>query len=177
MTIRERADALLRQTALMHAVAPCRAEIVGSYAMDLMSWNDLDLYVVSDGMTAETWTALTARVIAALQPSRIDGFQDAAQGRYFLGIETEISGERWNVDIWGRTTAEIADAQAKNRAMQARFAADAEARAAMLSIKRELIARKMYGFDKGAKHFHSPEIYDAVLEKGVRRAEDLLREK
>ena len=32
----------------------------------------------------------------------------------------------------------------------------------------------MYGFDKGKRHYHSPEIYEAVLEKGVRTVGELL---
>ena len=175
MTIREKADALLQRTELMDVLAPYGAVIVGSYAMDLMTWNDLDIYVDSARLDAEAWQDLTCAAVHALQPTRLDGFTDAPKGVFFFGAETEADGERWNIDIWAKTAAEIADARAKNAAMQARFAADPAAKAAMIAIKQALIARKMYGFDKGKVHFHSPEIYAAVLDRGIRCVEDLLR--
>lgn len=174
MTIRQSADELLARTGLLAALRPHRAAIVGSYSMDLMAWNDLDIYVDTAEMSVENWCELISRVVCAAQPSRIDGFQDSGRSEYFLGIETRITGERWNIDIWGRTADEIAAAQAGNRAMQARFEADPQAKAALLQIKQGLIERKMYGFDKRREHFHSPEIYEAVLEKGVRSLEEFL---
>ena len=176
MTIRETADALLAHTALLQALRPHDAAIVGSYAMDLMSWNDLDIYVDIGEMSVEKWNALAARVIMALQPVRIDGFCDAEKGSWFFGTELIFGGERWNIDIWGKTAQQIEAALAQNRQLRARFDADAAARDAMLQIKRGLIERKMYGFDKGRVHFHSPEIYAAVLEKGVRSLEEFLGE-
>lgn len=174
MSIREQADLLLKRSALLQALEIHGAQIVGSYAMDAMSWNDLDIYVETDQMSVSAWSELSARVIRAVQPVRIDGFQDASAGKFFLGVETMITGERWNIDIWGKSKAEIADAVRRNRDMKARFDAEPDAREAMLRIKRALIEKKMYGFDKGREHFHSPKIYDAVLEKGVRTIEEFL---
>lgn len=169
VTIRESADALLRKTGLMDVLNGYgEAAIVGSYAMDAMAWNDLDVYIALDGDFHE----MAGAAMRAVQPVRFDGFCDA--GRQFLGMETVITGERWNIDVWIRTVAEMEDALAKNRAMKRRFDAQPEARQAMLDIKRALIARGMYGFDKGKRHYHSPEIYDAVLEKGVRTVDELL---
>ena len=45
---------------------------------------------------------------------------------------------------------------------------------AILEIKQGLIARGQYGFDKAPIHFHSPEIYAAVVEKGARSLKDFL---
>lgn len=174
MTIREKADCLLAQTGLMDVLCPHKAVIVGSYAMDLMTWNDLDIYVDIGEMSVEKWFETVSGAVKAVQPTRIDGFQDAEKGKFFLGMETMITGERWNIDIWGKTSGEIANALAENRAMKARFEADVQAREAMMRIKNALIGRKMYGFDKGREHFHSPEIYEAVLERGIRTPEAFL---
>jgi hypothetical protein len=174
MRTEERADALLAQTALMEVLRPYGAVIVGSRAMELMTWNDLDIYVDSAHLDAEAWQDLTCAAMHALQPCRVDGFTDPAAGRYFFGAETEISGERWNIDIWAKTAQQIAVAKAENAAMKARFDVDLPAKDAMMRIKRALIERGMYGFDKGEKHFHSPEIYAAVLDAGVRTVEEFL---
>ena len=176
MSIRGEADRLLERTGLMDVLRPFGAvAIVGSYSMDLMAWNDLDVYVDAGDWTVERYCDVLGAVAKAVQPVRVDGFQDAAQGRYFIGMETMITGQRWNIDIWGRSTAEIADAQRSNAEMKRRFDADPELRSALVRIKQGLIARGMYGFDKGAKHYHSPEIYRAVLDEGVRTTEEFLR--
>lgn len=169
MTIRENADAMLHRTGLLDVLKGCgEATVVGSYAMDAMAWNDLDVYVA----LSDDFHEMVGAAMRAVQPVRFDGFCDA--GRQFLGMETVITGERWNIDIWVRTAAEIEDVMEKNRAMKQRFDAYPEARQAMLDIKHALIARGMYGFDKGKRHYHSPEIYEAVLEKDVRTVEELL---
>jgi len=171
MTIKESADELLRKTGLLDVLRRFGDPvIVGSYAMDAMAWNDLDVYIVLDSSYHE----MAAAAMLAVKPCRYDGFCDRQTSAQFAGMETVITGERWNIDIWVRTLDEIKAAAAKNRAMKAQFDAQPEAREAMLRIKRELIARGMYGFDKSKRHYHSPEIYEAVLEKGVRTVEEML---
>lgn len=175
MTIRERAQRLMDDTGLLSLLQRFGTPaVVGSFGMDLMTWNDLDIYVDIAGWNADTWCAMAGEVTKALRPVRIDGFCDAAAQQYFFGAEMMHGGERWNIDIWGRTAAGIADAQRRCRDMKARFEAQPGAREAMMHIKAELIERKMYGFDKGARHYHSPEIYAAVLDEGVRSAAELL---
>ena len=171
MTIRESADALLAQTGLMDVLAGFgKAEIVGSYVMDLMAWNDLDVYVALDG----DFYAMAAAAMQAVKPVRFDGFYDVQTGNRFIGMETMAAGERWNIDIWIREPGEIAEALERNYAMKARLEACPEAREAVVRIKRELIGRGMYGLDKGKRHYHSPEIYEAVLQRGVRTVEALM---
>lgn len=171
MTIRQSADALLAQTGLMDVLTGFgRAEIVGSYVMDAMAWNDLDVYVALEG----DFHALAAAAMQAVKPVRFDGFCDAQTGNRFIGMETMATGERWNIDIWIREAREIDRALERNRAMKAQLDACPDAREAVVRIKQELIARGMYGLDKGKRHYHSPEIYEAVLERGVRTAEALL---
>ena len=171
MTIREQADVLLRQTGLLDTLRRFgEPVIVGSYAMDAMAWNDLDVYIDLAGDYHE----MAAAVIAVLKPYRYDGFCDRQTGAQFAGMETVITGERWNIDIWVRSRSEIDAAVERNRAMKAQFDARPEVREAVLRIKQELIGMGMYGFDKGKRHYHSPEIYEAVLEKGVRTVGELL---
>ena len=176
MSVRKEADHLLQRTGLMNVLRQFgAAAIVGSYSMDLMAWNDLDIYVDTVDWTVERYCDMLGAVAKCVQPTRVDGFQNAAGGQYFLGMETMVTGSRWNIDIWGKRADEIADAQQSNTRMKQRFDARPELREALLSIKQGLIVRGMYGFDKGRKHYHSPEIYHAVLEEGVRDAEEFLK--
>lgn len=171
MTIRQGADALLAQTGLPEVLAGFgRAEIVGSYVMDAMAWNDLDVYVALEG----DFHTLAAAVMQAVKPVRFDGFCDVKTGNRFIGMETMATGERWNIDIWIRRPEQIDEALERNRAMKAQLDACPEAREAVVRIKQALIARGMYGLDKGKRHYHSAKIYEAVLEKGVLTVDVLL---
>ena len=49
-----------------------------------------------------------------------------------------------------------------------------ELKNAVTEIKQNLIIRGLYGFDKGKKHYHSKEIYDAVFNKGILTTEQFL---
>lgn len=49
-------------------------------------------------------------------------------------------------------------------------------REVVCEIKRKLIENKLYGFDKGNKHYHSNEIYEAVFNKGIMSVEDFLKQ-
>ena len=45
-----------------------------------------------------------------------------------------------------------------------------------MEIKRELIKLKLYGIDKMPdKHYHSDEIYSAVLDEGIITFEEFMR--
>ena len=76
--------------------------------------------------------------------------------------------------ICWRSEADIAETLRRNDEM-ARLARECpEIGRAILEIKQGLIARGQYGFDKAPIHFHSPEIYAAVVEKGARSLKDFL---
>ena len=83
-------------------------------------------------------------------------------------------GQRWNIDIWWKNEREIADAVSYANDLILQMQLHPELRDAVISIKQELINRKMYGFDKGKVHYHSNEIYDAVFNKGILTKEEFL---
>lgn len=75
--------------------------IVGSYAMDLMAWNDLDIYVSNECMSTEKLYELTSFILNTFHPVWYEAKKEVSDGKtvWFHGFETEILGELCNVDI------------------------------------------------------------------------------
>lgn len=174
MSIKSNADVLLHQTGLLKCLQKYgNVHITGSYRMDTMSWNDLDIYLEAAPATFDIFPMI-ADVNTLLRPFRFDGFTDG--GKLFYGLETMITGERWNIDIWIKDADGIHSSIEYCDEISRRIAEDPAKRDAILSIKAELISMGMYGFDKNRDHhYHSNEIYDAVLREGILTTEDLLR--
>lgn len=174
MTIREEADQLLYACGLLDVLGRYGEPVVtGSCAMDMMAWRDLDLYIVGNDTVSAQWFALQQAVCDALQPVKAELLHE--HGKLFLGLETEVTGTRWNVDIWAKDRAAAKASLAYCAYVRQRAEADPAVREAILSIKSGLIERKMYGLGKSpTRHYHSDEIYTAVLEEGVRTVEALL---
>ena len=176
MSIRTRADALLTQTHLPDLLsAHGDAHIVGSYLTDLMVYPDLDFYLDNASLTADAYHSLFCTLIQALRPIRCDAFLDLANASAFIGMETAITGERWNLDLWWKPAVSIHAAQAEAAHMLARMAAQPALKTAALTIKQDLCARKLYGLDKGKQHYHSQEIYDAIFRENILSTEEFLR--
>ena len=107
-------------------------------------------------------------------PTRFDGFLNVEQGAAFLGFETAIYGERWNIDIWWKHREEIESALLSEDKLVQQLKERPECKKAILEIKEELSRLRLYGFDKKKKHYHSKEIYDSVLFGNVLSAEQFL---
>lgn len=148
--------------------------IVGSYGMGIMTWNDLDFYIDKSDLNRENYYGLASDILKKLVPYRFDGAFDMEAGSAFLGFETKISGERWNIDIWWKDRQEINDSIAYADDMARLMQEKPELKNAIMGIKRDLMGRRLYGFDKGKKHYHSKEIYDAVFHEGILTAEQFL---
>ena len=165
MSNRNEADRLLHETGLTDVLSRHGTPaFTGSYFMNTMAWNDLDLYL-QPGENFDPY-AMISDLNAALRPFRFDGFVDDRS--IFYGCETNITGVRWNIDIWIRSAERIAESHAFCCDILQKMNAHPGAREAILSITTDLIAKGMYGFDKHpARHYHSQEIYDAVLNEGI----------
>ena len=173
MSIRNHATLLLEQTKLLRHLGS--AHIVGSYVTDLMVYNDLDFYMNRDSLSEKAYYALAADLMQLLKPIRYDGFIDMEKKIAFIGMETAISGERWNIDIWWKTAEAIQAAETEAQQIISRTAAQPELKEAILTIKQGLCDRRLYGLDKRKKHYHSQEIYDSVFLEGIRSVEEFLQ--
>jgi len=136
---------------------------IGSYALRLMTWRDLDIHVVRGELDRDAFFALGAKIAHVLEPHRMH-FRDERRvetpglprGLYW-GVH-QAGG--WKVDIW----AETPEAFERTRAFGERIAArlTETTREAILRIKAECWRHPEY-----RRGFTSTDIYDAVLDRGI----------
>ena len=173
--IRKQAEKLLAETKLIERLTVYgKVFITGSYRMNMMCWNDIDLYIEDSVKVRENWFQLVEDVLSVLKPYRFDGAYKA--DKLFLGCETDITGDCWNIDIWVRDRAHIENSKVHCDRIVASAEQNPELRDSIIAIKKELIDLNMYGLHKMAdRHYHSDEIYRAVLEENIRTAEEFLK--
>ena len=163
-SIQEKATEFIAQNQLIDILQKYgKTTVVGSYRMQVMAWNDLDFYIDLADFSSDKYYSLATELITKLNPTRFDGIHNIDQNSFFLGFELIFAGERWNIDIWWKTKTEIAASTSYADELVSQMEQCPYLKEAILEIKHELINRKLYGFDKGKKHYHSNEIYDAVF--------------
>lgn len=171
-TIRRNADRILYDCGLLDMLRECGTpHTVGSYQMDMMAWNDLDIDIENDGMDMRKLYRLTGRILETFRPSWYEAKEERTQeGKtvWFHGFEAMVDGQLWNVDLWFFDRETIAEAE--RYCSRIAGAASARQREQILAIKRGLLDRDLYAFDK----FRSMDVYRAVLEEGVGDIDELL---
>jgi len=162
------ADEILRSGLLAVLGRHGDVHVVGSYALGLMTWRDLDIHVVRDSLDITAFFDLGREVAVLLKPHRMH-FRDESRARtpglpdgYYWGVYLgdERSGA-WKIDIW----------QTNRQAFEAvrRFSEDLSARlndrnrAVILAIKAACWQHPQY-----RRGFTSADVYAAVLDRGVR---------
>lgn len=140
--------------------------IVGSYAMDLMAWNDLDIYVSNSAMSKEKLYELTSFILRTFHPVWYEAKKEVSDEKtaWFHGFETEILGELCNVDIWFFDCFTITKALEFSDNIKQKLLVNPELKEVVINIKQLLIENEQYGFDK----FSSMDVYTAVFEDNVR---------
>ena len=175
-TIRESADHILYGRGLMERLREIgEPHIIGSYKMDMMAWNDLDIDVENTNMYIEKLYELTDYIIRAFHPKWFEAKEEVTdQGKtvWFQGAEAVIDGELWNFDLWffDRETIEKAEVYCDSIASRAAKLPGAKER--IIGIKRELLKRGLYGYGEGK--YISMDVYRAVLEQGITDTEGML---
>lgn len=139
--------------------------VVGSYAMDLMAWNDLDIYVSNEYMSTEKLYELTSFILRTFRPMWYEAKKDIIDSKtaWFHGFETEILDELWNVDIWFFDNETIAKTIKFCNGIKTQSDADEVKKMATIKIKQTLIENEQYGFGK----YTSMDVYKAVFEIGM----------
>lgn len=167
------ADRILYEFGLMERLEQIgKPHIIGSYRMDMMAWNDLDIDIENDAMSLEALYALTAFILEKFRPDWYEAKQvldDKGREVWFHGFETTVTGEKWNIDLWFFCRDTIAAAEEYCDSIAKR--ATAQQRENIVSIKQELIRRELYCFEK----ITSMDVYTAVLENGVEGIEGFLK--
>jgi hypothetical protein len=142
-------------------------EITGSYALELMTWRDLDTYVMRDGLTVDEFFALGAQVNTALNPTKMH-FRNERIGRtpglpsgLYWGVYLGQEAGSWKIDIWAVGTDEGRSLIEHCQSIWRRLTP--EARQRILEIKSACWQHPLY-----RKGFSGADVYRAVLDHSVR---------
>ena len=143
---------------------------VGSAALGLMVWRDIDLTVVCTKLVLEAVAAIGARLASHPRVHTLTFRNDSRQWRtnpdypdgLYLGVGyRSTTNADWKLDIWFVDEPERQPDLAHLRWMPDKLTP--EARSTILLIKSAWASRPEYG-----KRVKSVDIYSAVLEDGVR---------
>lgn len=166
------ADRILYEFGLLDRLEQLgKAHIIGSYRMDMMAWNDLDIDIENDAMSIDKIYELSIFIIDTFRPVWYEAKEEVnADGKrvWFHGFETLITGELWNVDLWFFDKETIAEAE--------KYCDDIASNISQIQkeiivdIKSELIERGLYSFEQ----YKSVDVYKAVLESYVKYVDEFL---
>ena len=174
MTRREQAGHILYQCGLLEELKAYGCpHIIGSYRMDMMAWNDLDIDVENDKMSLDKLYTLSDYIIKTFHPVWYEAKEEQTDDDktvWFHGFETKVEGQLWNIDIWffDKDTIEKAERYCDSVARQVSDMPDLKR--SIISIKQELIARGLYSFEQ----YTSIDVYNAVLDKRITNIDDFL---
>ena len=170
--IRKNADRILYEYGLLDLLRPLGApHVIGSYRMDMMAWNDLDIDIENSGMDLDRLYELTASILKVFRPSWYEAKEERARdGKtvWFHGFETSVTGGLWNVDLWFFDQETIQSAERHCDFIASTASAIQKER--IITIKHELIKGNLYSFDK----FYSMDVYRAVLDMNIQNIDEFL---
>lgn len=147
------------------------AHIIGSYRMDMMAWNDLDIDIENDNMSLEKLYSLSTYIINTFHPVWYEAKEEiTTEGKtvWFHGFETMITGELWNVDLWffDKDTINAAEIYCDNITSKATELQ----KDIIIDIKSKLIDAGQYSFEQ----YKSIDVYKAVIENNVTNIDEFL---
>ncbi|MCQ2514567.1 MAG: hypothetical protein MJ089_05710 [Ruminococcus sp.] len=165
------ADKILYELGLLKKLEEIgKSHIIGSYKMNMMAWNDLDIDIENDTMSLEKLHELSAFIIKTFHPVWYEAKEEIISGKrvWFHGFETMITGELWNVDLWFFDKEAILDAEKYCDAILENT--NQTQKDAIINIKSELIEKGLYSFEQ----YKSIDVYKAVIENNVRTIGEFL---
>lgn len=173
--IKENADKILYSYGLFQDLEKYGTpHIIGSYAIDAMVINDLDIDITNENMDMGKLYQLTSVILKKFTPVWYEAKQETnSDGKtvWFHGFETMVLGELWNIDLWFFDYETIRGAEEYCDRVKQALDGNSVKREAVLQIKKELINQGLYSFDK----FTGMDVYEAVLEKGILTAGEFLQ--
>ena len=146
--------------------------IIGSYRMNMMAWNDLDIDIENNAMSLDKMYELSAFIMSTFKPVWYEAKEEInAEGKkvWFHGFETMITGELWNIDLWFFDQKTISNAERYCDAIIDRV--NQTQKDIIVNIKSALISRGLYSFEQ----YKSIDVYKAVLENDVKNIDEFLR--
>ena len=174
MTRKEQADYILYQCGLLEELRKYGCpHIIGSYRMDMMAWNDLDIDIENENMSLDKLYRLSKFIIDKFHPIWYEAKEEINSENktvWFQGFEAFIENELWNVDLWffDKDTIKLAEEYCDKIVTQVKESP--ESKEQIIRLKKELLARKLYSFDQ----YTSIDVYNAVLNRHMKDIEDFL---
>lgn len=174
MTIEEQAKRILYDCGLLEELSRYGTpHIIGSYRMDMMAWNDLDIDIENENMSLDKLYRLSQFIIDKFHPMWYEAKEEINSENktvWFQGFEAFIENELWNVDLWffDKDTIKLAEEYCDGIVLQVKELP--ESKEQIIRLKRELIARKLYSFDQ----YTSIDVYNAVLNQHIVDVESFL---
>jgi hypothetical protein len=172
--IKENADKIMYKYGLIDELNKYgKTHIIGSYKMDLMVWNDLDIDVENSKINMDIIYNITKFVFYKFSPIWFEGKEALMANKkcYFLGFETDILDERWNIDLWFFDKEEIEECEKYCSEIFEKINKNNEYQDYIINIKRDLIQNGMY-----SSSYNSYDVYDAVLNHKIKNTEELTKE-
>lgn len=163
-SIKEKANYFLYNCGLLKELQKYgKTDIIGSYRMDMMAWNDLDIYIENTNMSLDKLYELSTFIIKNFQPTWYEAKEEIWDGKkvWFQGFETMMTGELWNFDIWFFDKDKI-DNTIRYCDMIAAKATNRQ-KEIIVEIKKALIDMNLYSFEK----YRSVDVYKAVTEMNI----------
>lgn len=147
------------------------AHIIGSYRIDMMAWNDLDIDIENENVSVDSLYDLSRYIMETFRPVWYEAketLNEEGKKVWFHGFETTVTGELWNVDLWFLDKETIGNVETYCDNIEKNTSP--EQKESIIAIKKELISRNLYSFEK----YKSVDVYQAVLEHHVKDAKEFL---
>jgi len=146
--------------------------ITGSYALNLMTWRDLDIYIQKDNMNEDEFFQLGAAINKRYQPvkmsyrneiiSQTKGLPFGLYWGVYLGNERKGA---WKIDIWAVNEKECRQLL--------KFCDDIAVKLTPLTTQIILTIKSNCWQDpEYRRSYTSSDIYEAVLDNGITTLED-----
>jgi hypothetical protein len=146
--------------------------IVGSYALRLMAWRDLDIHLVRGHIERKSFFELGGRIANLLSPHRMhyrdqtiistEGLPAGLYWGVYLGDERDGA---WKIDIWMTDSNDFRATRQYTERINRRLSV--ANRRTIIDIKTACWRHPQY-----RKGFSSVDIYDAVLDHGIRSIDE-----
>ena len=174
--IKKEADTMLHEKGLLALLRSFGTpHVSGSYALDLMTWRDLDIYLEVEELNESRFFSLGGQLASLLMPVKMSfrnetiaktpGLPEGLYWGIYLGNERKGA---WKIDIWAVLTAECKRLLDYCAAIQGKL--NEQKATQILAIKSRCWQDPEY-----RRSYSSMDIYTAVLDEGIRDMEGFER--
>ncbi len=149
-----------------------KVHVAGSYALRLMVWRDLDIYLEADDLPLSAFFDLGGKIAASLEPvwmsfrnHRLQPLPTGLQSLYWGIRMGDIHQGAWKIDLHAMDSQACAEQLSGIRQLSVRL--DEQSRLRILDIKSQC-----WRLPQFRRELTSMDIYEAVLDDGAANMAD-----